>query len=439
MKPLFPLFPLVPQAAPVAADFLQPFAKNPLGGECRRVLLSGRTAGLPNQPRNAAEWLNAISKTATDTAYAWELKNIKPARATEVTRSAATRWWAGENSNPMKTVFKATSVGQKLGLVTSIITLVGGVAANAQLGLFLNETFDPPTLVPLSGWEWGGAGDITREYVNGGFAGSTAVKISATFTGAGGFGTMLYHKGDVRGNDLATAQTTVLSFMLKVDQPGLTNVAIVLEGWSLYSWNGSKTSSGGYIPLGSYTPGKFQTLVVPLDDPLWFPMSALPPFDPTAKTCQITLYVLSGDLQEGNQVAVTVDNLRLSTSNFMLPWKLTSTGQMTVDWGTGAATALEVGSSTLLGDYTSVIQLENLLADVVTGPVELTADNGDKLFGQAYGIEWEPTQIGVVITSGTGRFQGATGSYVSTITWTEFLASYTATANGGITSVGSNK
>lgn len=344
----------------------------------------------------------------------------------------------------MKTITKSTSAGRRLGLLTATITLLGGLAVSAQPGLIINETFDPPTLIPPSGFESPtGVADLSREYVSDGFAGSTALKTSATITEAGGyFATLLYQNGVVQGNDLATRESTVLSFNLKVDQPGLTHIYISLQSWSGYGWSGSPGQSYAFIPLASYTPGKFQTLVVPLDDPLWLAAVSdddppVPtPFEPGGKTYQISVAVGGWLMTVPGPISITLDNIRISTKDFMLPWKLTSAGQMTVNWGTGAATVSEAGSSTLLGDYTSVIHLENLFGDVVTGPAELTADNGDKLFGQAYGLSWEPVEVLVVIGNGTGRFQGAIGSYMSTFTWTEFLASFTATANGSISRIG---
>jgi hypothetical protein len=69
----------------------------------------------------------------------------------------------------MKTIIRTTSAGRKLGLVTSIVTLLGGFAASAAPALIVNETFDPPSLT-LFGWEDATTINISRQYVNDGGA-----------------------------------------------------------------------------------------------------------------------------------------------------------------------------------------------------------------------------------------------------------------------------
>jgi hypothetical protein len=338
----------------------------------------------------------------------------------------------------MKTVIKTTSAGQKLGLLTAMITLLGGIAVGAPPGLIVNETFDPPILIPPWGWEGGGVADISREYVSEGVKGSTAAKLSTTFTDADGFvGFVLYENGGVQGNDLATPENTVLSFDLKVDQPGLTDVYVYLVSYDGYLATGSQAYSWGFIPLGSYTPGEFKTVVVPLDDQLWH-ASAAGPFDPSGKSYRIQVVVGAWFMPTLGPLAITIDNLRLSTENqiTMVPWTSTSTGQITFTSPT-TATVLEVGSAAHLGDYTAAMTLN--VSETVTGMVELTADNGDRLFGLLYGVSMEPTRIRVVIVNGTGRFEGATGSYLETLTWSEYLSSFTATATGSISRVGSSE
>ncbi len=308
-----------------------------------------------------------------------------------------------------------------------MITLLCGFAVGAPPGLIVNETFDPPTLMPLEGWQSGGVQDITREYVSGGFAGSTAAKMSATFTDATGYvGTFIYVNDVVMGNDLATPESTVLSLDLKVDQSGLTGLRVYLRSLSGYAWEGAQGLSWADIPVGSYTPGKFQTVVVPLDDPLW-QAAAAGPFDLKGKTYHFAMLVGGWLTSAPGPIAVTIDNLRISTKNFMLPWKSTSSGQLTMTSQT-TATVLEVGFATYVGAYTNAITFDFLTS---TGLFELTAADGNRLFGFMGSLS--DTELAFAIEGGTGRLAGVTGTYLVAVTWTEYLESFTATATGAIT------
>ena len=102
-----------------------------------------------------------------------------------------------------------------------------------------------------------------------------------------------------------------------------------------------------------------------------------------------------------------------------VPFKARSSGVVTtvgIDLGAGLVHthAAGQGQATHLGHFT---QTGDVAADVVTGNVRgtwtLTAANGDMLFLEmtAYGID--PTHgVGTfTVVGGTGRFEGATGSY----------------------------
>jgi hypothetical protein len=112
-----------------------------------------------------------------------------------------------------------------------------------------------------------------------------------------------------------------------------------------------------------------------------------------------------------------------------LPFKAHSTGVVTTtgvkfeggelveiythQTGTGEATRL--GRYTAAGDATL-----HQASQIVTGTWTLTAANGDLLFGTLVGgVGSVPTQgIGTyTVAGGTGRFQGATGSFQQVITF----------------------
>src|SRR5437867_844372 len=76
------------------------------------------------------------------------------------------------------------------------------------------------------------------------------------------------------------------------------------------------------------------------------------------------------------------------------------------------------GEATHLGHYTVTGSIMiNVLSGAVTGTFTLTAANGDMLFlttsGEAPPPSEHPVTVdNVTITGGTGRFEGATGSWV---------------------------
>lgn len=345
----------------------------------------------------------------------------------------------------MKT--KRTTTGRKLGLAASVlIALVGFSAGGANL-VIVNETFDPPKLDPLFGWE-GYVDNLVREYVSDGVGHSTAVRMSATLGPVEDHGTWaattLIQNGVISGNDWATRPNSVLSFDLKVDRPDMQNVVVLLEslGGYVFDFSTPYTVSRGIVPLGHYTPGVFRSVVVALDDPLWVPdpynNPDLPLFDPSGHTYQISLQVDQDCLPALGDFAVTVDNVKISTQNGMIPWKGTATTGMFTWTYLGDVfvpiSFVEEGVAENIGHYTQTITF----TPEGIGNVLITAANEDTLIGLSY-IATE-TDYAVRIVDGTGRFKGAVGSFSGKVTWAdETFTSFTATTTGAISTVGSNK
>lgn len=345
----------------------------------------------------------------------------------------------------MKTIIRTTRLGRELGVITSVMILLGGAAVGGAPAVIVNETFDHPNLLGLFGWRDATSINVTRQYVNTGVQGSTAVQMSADFLDYGGYvATVFYQNDAVVGNDLATPQNTVLTFDVKVEQPGLVDLEFGLQSWGGFAWDhylppGTPfTASRGRIPLGAYVPGTFKTVSVSVADPLWIeepytgPLSG--PFDPSGKTYQIWFQVDSWSLPAPGQVTVTIDNVRLVTQNAMVPWKAASTGQVFYDLATGAFNLEETGVATYLGSYAQSTVVYLAPDWGWSGDIEITAADGSKLTGFLSDIS--DTEVGVAITGGTGRFQGAKGSYLETIAWGP--TPYTATSMGRLSSIGLN-
>ncbi len=342
----------------------------------------------------------------------------------------------------MKILIPTTSAGRKLGLITPLITLLGGFAAGAAPAVLVNEAFDPPTLdltAPNLLWQ-DNVNSVTRQYVSSGVNGSMAMQMSADLLPNGYAGLVFYQNGLVFGNDLATTQNTVLSFDVKVDQPGLDYLRFGLQSWSGFIWNslapGLATSSSGPIPLGAYVPGQFKTITVAMNDPLWSQDtygSWDGPFDPSGKTYQILVQVEAGALPAPGLVTFTVDNVRVTTRNPMVPWRYASSGQVAAyDPDTGAATLNETGIAEHLGNFTATVTASPVEWGYA-GTIVITAADGAQLFGSICGVP--SVQMGIVIEHGTRRFQGARGSYLAEYNWTS-ESSYTATSTGRISNVG---
>jgi len=330
---------------------------------------------------------------------------------------------------------RATRAGRKLGAVSSLVLLLMGLGANGQVGVIINETFESMSL-NLFGWEGGGVDNVVRQYVADGVKASTAAQISANFLDEWGYvGTMLYQNPLVTAGGRATPESTTLTFDIKVDRPGLKAVSVALQSWPGFVWDwlvpAPGSSSVGSIPLGNYTPGKFQTISVRVSNPLWIQDSSFPePFDPTGKTYQVWLQVSGGDLAALGQYTVTVDNIRVTTATPMVGWNSVGTGE----YNPLTADVTETGVAQHLGPY----KLSAVLVavdPVLTWAGDITAANGDRLFGTMW---WLAEGLAVAIEGGTGRFEGAVGGYLEQVTWTGDTT-WNAMTSGSISTVGSNK
>ncbi|HVV73317.1 MAG TPA: hypothetical protein VHI52_17730, partial [Verrucomicrobiae bacterium] len=344
----------------------------------------------------------------------------------------------------MKNLQTPRRAAWKLGLAASLFPLLTVLAGNGGNGLIVNETFDPPT-IPLSGWE-GNVSDVVRQYVPDGVKGTTAAQISANLQDSGAYiGTMLYQNLLVFGNRRATTAGTSLSIDLKVDRPDLVYVVVGLQSWGGFAYNYllpalPVTASVGVVPVGKYTPGKFKTITVPLDNPLWvlddtFPGPLNGPFDPSGRTYQIFVSVDSGSLPALGAFTLTIDNIQVVTKNPMVPWALTSSGQASFETD-GSLVVTEAGTSSHLGKYTSKAVFHPDLTGLGLGNVVITAANGDQLLGLMY-VSDDYTYVVVGIDDGTGRFKGAAGDYLGLLTWTDM--SFSSTGSGSLSTVGSNK
>jgi hypothetical protein len=344
---------------------------------------------------------------------------------------------------------KTTSIGigRKLGLVTSVITLVGSFSIMAANYSIVNETYDPPSMTEPGGWH-DGAVTFSYQYVNEGVGGSTAIQTSLvppTGSAYWDVATCLFQSGVMGGNEWATRANTVLSFDIKVDRPGLAYVGIDLDAFTQYDWNG--TYSGAFIPvaLGSYKPGVFQRIVLRLDDPNWqqiteYPSPDLAPwFDPSSRTYNnIALLVGTGSFVAAppDSLTITMDNVQVTTKNDMIPFA--GTGKGTVKLGADGYIMTEQGVAEHLGSYKLTAAVPY---DGSPGTTEITAANGEKLTGSwIFGAE---NDVGVQFGGDSKRFAGVVGSYRGVYALGEPLDDttfpYTVKLTGGISSVGSNK
>ena len=337
----------------------------------------------------------------------------------------------------MKGLIKTIWPGLGLVVPISMIALLGSPSANAANYLIVNETFDPPTLATPGGWEYGDVMELSREYVDEGVGGSMALQISAKLVGDyASVSSAMFQSGVMGGNEWATRENTVLSFDIKIDQPGMLSVQAFLDGYPKYLWNypdggPAQMDSVARILLGSYQPGIFQKIVVPLNDPRWS-SEDLPVFDPSGRTYNnVTLVVDTEGWPNPGPFKVTVDNVQITTKNAMVPFVGTSAGEVTpVAEG---YRVIDRGVAEHIGSYEAACTIP---FDFSPCSIELTAANGDKLFGTFF---TGGNDYGFQIEKGTGRFNGVVGSYRAALTWDPTFTSYTATLRGGLSTVGWNK
>ena len=155
----------------------------------------------------------------------------------------------------MKTVPRTKYEVRRLALLTSIISLLGGIGAAGAPVTIVNETFSSPTIETIGGWESGPVINISRQYVQSGVRGSQAVQVSAELLAGGvsDVGFIPVQVGEIVGNELATRQNTELSFDIKVDRPDLHHVYVFAEGWSgfWYNWIPLSGLSTRFIRISS--------------------------------------------------------------------------------------------------------------------------------------------------------------------------------------------
>ena len=109
------------------------------------------------------------------------------------------------------------------------------------------------------------------------------------------------------------------------------------------------------------------------------------------------------------------------------------------------------GEATHLGHYTETgIVVVNVISGIATGTYTIIAANGDMLFTTTTGHALQPPSLketvdNVTVTGGTGRFEGATGSWVLDSHFAfvfggpELTDSYVAALDGAISTPGANK
>ena len=119
----------------------------------------------------------------------------------------------------------------------------------------------------------------------------------------------------------------------------------------------------------------------------------------------------------------------------------------TIDPQTDAVLVEAGGTATLLGRFTVRIpHLVNTPTRTAAGTYEFTAANGDALYAEFTGQARPTATLGVIqivetvtITGGTGRFAGATGSFVTERLFDRIADTTIGSFSGTISSPGSAK
>jgi hypothetical protein len=110
-----------------------------------------------------------------------------------------------------------------------------------------------------------------------------------------------------------------------------------------------------------------------------------------------------------------------ATAENQVPFKGVEVGELSpvsFDFPIATIRYTGAGNATHLGRYTVTgIFLVNVLSATETGTLTITAANGDMLFTTTTGQALQPPSLkeaidNLTITGGTGRFEGATGSWV---------------------------
>ena len=127
----------------------------------------------------------------------------------------------------------------------------------------------------------------------------------------------------------------------------------------------------------------------------------------------------------------------------LVPWKGKTVGQL-IPTPLGFAVE-EAGVATHVGRFTetatpTLVEVDG--ATTVVTLIEITAANNDKLFGHVANLEasgFPVIYVEIVIDGGTGRFEGATGSYDGILVIDPVTLTFSGSSEGFISSVGSNK
>ena len=117
-----------------------------------------------------------------------------------------------------------------------------------------------------------------------------------------------------------------------------------------------------------------------------------------------------------------------------VPYKSKVSGHLTFTPSGGFAIA-ETGIGTHLGRFTLVGETDANGIFWFT----LTVASGDQVFGVLADAAPDLAWVELVVSGGTGRFEGATGNITGIVTMNWLTLNYTAVGSGSITTVGSNK
>ncbi len=152
----------------------------------------------------------------------------------------------------------------------------------------------------------------------------------------------------------------------------------------------------------------------------------LSPVTPTVDGASHAVSVQAGQVRFSGKLegAVTVTPLQPPTANVLIE---------------------ATGNATHLGRFKLMIpHLVNLATRTATGTYTFTAANGDLLFASFTGQALTPppmvsTVENATITGGTGRFAGATGSFIASRVFDQAAGWTTGTMEGTISSPGASK
>jgi hypothetical protein len=136
--------------------------------------------------------------------------------------------------------------------------------------------------------------------------------------------------------------------------------------------------------------------------------------------CLSFLITGCSQLENTSPVSPQFENLQLDKAPVPFKARVESQAVVTpISWSPYHMSAVltGTGNSTLMGKIEFAASHENGIYDIRDGIFETTAANGDKIFGTYVGmfdLTTLPLEVGLnmdmIITGGTGRFTGATGT-----------------------------